>query len=156
MANKLMYILNDVTQNYPCCVDCNQWLKRLDTQLNKPTNHNPFPKIVKPTNKKRYTKTLGTSVINSPLSTLSLVASPQMLLISGNNNTGNADNLECICSDQLCQLRGVYIYHHVCWSLTLPQVMYPPLYSGAGGCNFMVRGGCEPGRFQIKGEVGFG
>ena len=37
MAGKLMYILNDNTQNYPS-VDYNEWLKRLDTQLNKPNN----------------------------------------------------------------------------------------------------------------------
>ena len=35
-------------------VDYNQWLERLDTQLNEPTNQNSkkFPKVVKPTNKK--------------------------------------------------------------------------------------------------------
>ena len=35
MADKLMYIFNDDTQN---SVDYNLWLKRLDTQLNKLTN----------------------------------------------------------------------------------------------------------------------
>ena len=35
-------------------VDHNQWLKRLDTPLNEPTNQNSIkvPKIDKPTNKK--------------------------------------------------------------------------------------------------------
>ena len=35
-------------------VDYNIWLKRLDTQLNKPSNQNSvkFPKVIKPTNKK--------------------------------------------------------------------------------------------------------
>ena len=50
-------------------VDCNKWLKRLDTQLDKSINQNSskVPKVVEPTNKKTYYKTLGTSVINSPL-----------------------------------------------------------------------------------------
>ena len=50
------------------------WLKRLDTQLNKPTNQNllKVPKVVRSTNK----KTLGTSVINSLLSPLSLCIQP--------------------------------------------------------------------------------
>ena len=39
MSNKLMYIPNDETQNYPP-VDYNYWLKRLDTELNEPTNQN--------------------------------------------------------------------------------------------------------------------
>ena len=41
-------------------------LERLDTQLNKPTNQNSLEI------RKRYYKTLGTSVINSPLSPLFL------------------------------------------------------------------------------------
>ena len=47
-------------------VDYNLWLKCLDTQHNEPPHQNSIkvPKVVKPTNK----KTLGTSVINSPLS----------------------------------------------------------------------------------------
>ena len=50
-------------------VDYNQWLKRLDTQLNKPIK---VSKVVKPTNKETLLKTMGTSVINSPMSPLSL------------------------------------------------------------------------------------
>ena len=47
-------------------VDYNlQRMKRLDTKLNETTNK--IPKIVKPTNKKRHHKSLGTSVINSPM-----------------------------------------------------------------------------------------
>ena len=48
MANKLMYIPNDDTQITPS-VDKNYWLKRFDTQLNKPTNHNPIksPKLLR-------------------------------------------------------------------------------------------------------------
>ena len=51
-------------------VDYNYWLKRLCTQLNDPTNQNliKVPKVVKSTNKKGYYKTLGTTVIKSPIS----------------------------------------------------------------------------------------
>ena len=54
----------------PSFVDYNYWLKHLDTQLNESTNQNSLkvPKVVKPTNKKMLLKTLGTSVMNSPLS----------------------------------------------------------------------------------------
>ena len=47
MADKLMYIPYDDTQNY------NEWLTRVDTQLNKPTNQNLIivSKVIKPTNK---------------------------------------------------------------------------------------------------------
>ena len=72
-ADKLMYIPNPDTQ-ITMSVDCNWRLKRLDTQLYEPTNQNSlkFPKVIKPMNKKRYYKTLETSVINSQLSPLSL------------------------------------------------------------------------------------
>ena len=58
-------------------VDFNLWLKRLYTQLNEPTNKYTLkvPKVVKPTNKKTLFKTLVTSVINSPMSTLFLIIS---------------------------------------------------------------------------------
>ena len=42
-------------------VDYNYWLKRLNTQLNKPTNQNSekkFPKLLSPRIRKRYCKTL--------------------------------------------------------------------------------------------------
>ena len=55
MANKLMYIPNDATQNYyffrlQLVVE----LKRFDTQLNNATTQSSIkdPKVVKPTNKK--------------------------------------------------------------------------------------------------------
>ena len=59
--------------------DYNKWLKRLDTQSNEPTNQNSIevPKVVNLMYKKHYYKTLGTSVMNSPLS-------PSFL---GNNKT---------------------------------------------------------------------
>ena len=45
-------------------------VETLDTQINQPTNQNAIKvsKVVKPSNKKQYHKTLGTSVINSPIS----------------------------------------------------------------------------------------
>ena len=65
MAHKLNFISNDDTLS----VDYNQWLKRLDTQLNKPTNQNSLksPKLANQLIEKRYDKTLGTSVMNRPL-----------------------------------------------------------------------------------------
>ena len=50
MSDKLIYNAYDDTH----FVDYNQWLKRFDTQLNKPTNQNlmKVPKVIKPTNKK--------------------------------------------------------------------------------------------------------
>ena len=47
-------------------------MKRLDTQLDEPTDQISSPKVVKPTNMKRYYKTLETSVINSLMSLSSL------------------------------------------------------------------------------------
>ena len=51
-------------------VDYNYWLKRLETQLMKSTNQNPMevPKLLSQQIRKRYYKTSGTSVINSPMS----------------------------------------------------------------------------------------
>ena len=53
MANKLMYIPSDDTQNYPVRRLLLQWLKRLDIQLNERTNQNSIkvPKV-RPTNNK--------------------------------------------------------------------------------------------------------
>ena len=47
MADKLVYIHNDYTQNYPFC-RLQIVVKRLDTQLNKLTNQNSreVPKVV--------------------------------------------------------------------------------------------------------------
>ena len=57
-----MYLTNNDTQVAPF-VDNTYWLKRLDPQLNEPTNQKSIknPKAVNSTNK----KTLGTSEINS-------------------------------------------------------------------------------------------
>ena len=41
MADKLMYITSSMMiYKIPPSVDYNKWMKRLDTQLNKPTNLN--------------------------------------------------------------------------------------------------------------------
>ena len=50
MADKLMYIPIDDTQNF---VDYNYWLKRLDIQLNELTNQNSIKvtKVTKPNKK---------------------------------------------------------------------------------------------------------
>ena len=66
MADKLIYIPNDDTQYFPLC----RYKKRLDTQTNK--NSINVPKVVKPTNKNCYYKSMETSVINSPMSLHSL------------------------------------------------------------------------------------
>ena len=65
MADKLMYIFNDNTQNYPFC-RLQLLVKRLDTQLNEPTNQNSTDV------RKRYYITLETSIINSLMSAPSL------------------------------------------------------------------------------------
>ena len=64
-----MYIPNDEKQNSLFC-RLQLLVKTFLTQLNESTNHNllKVPKVVKPANKKMLLKTLGTSVINSPLS----------------------------------------------------------------------------------------
>ena len=48
-----LWIPHDNTQNFPYIAH-KEWLKRLDTQSNKPTNTNSkkVPKVVEPTNKK--------------------------------------------------------------------------------------------------------
>ena len=53
MADKLMLNPNYDKQNFPFCY-YNYWLKRLDAQLNEPTNQNSIkvPKFVRTANKK--------------------------------------------------------------------------------------------------------
>ena len=70
MADKLMYITNDDTQNYHFCRL--QLVVEMIGLLTKRTNQSKLikvPKVVKPT-KMKY-KTLGTNIINSPFSLLS-------------------------------------------------------------------------------------
>ena len=58
MADKFMYIPNDDNQNYPFC---RLQLKRLETQINEPTNQNSIevPKLLTPTNKKTLSYNFG-------------------------------------------------------------------------------------------------
>ena len=74
MTEKLIYIPNDNTQITPSSVYYNYWLKRLDTQLNDPTNQNlvKVPKLLGQRIRIDYWKTLGTGVINCPMSPPSL------------------------------------------------------------------------------------
>ena len=53
MADKLMHISNDDTQNYPFC-RLHLVVESFDTQPNKPTNQHSIkvPKVVEQTNKK--------------------------------------------------------------------------------------------------------
>ena len=44
MSDKLMYTPNEDVENY--------WLKRLNIQLNEPTNQIKVPKVIMPTDKK--------------------------------------------------------------------------------------------------------
>ena len=58
-----------IIHKFTAFVDYNQWLKRLDTQINKAKKNSiKVTKVVMTLNKKRYNKTLGTSVVNSPMS----------------------------------------------------------------------------------------
>ena len=68
MSEKFMYILAMIIHKILFFVDYNKWLKRLDTQLNNLTNQSliKVPKVVEPTIRKCYYKTLGTRV-NSPM-----------------------------------------------------------------------------------------
>ena len=47
MTDTLMYIPNDNTQKLTPSVALNKWLKRLNFQLNKPTNQNSLKLLIK-------------------------------------------------------------------------------------------------------------
>ena len=71
MADKLMYITNNDTQNYPFC---RLQLKGLDSKLFKPFKIQlKSPKLLSQSIRKNYYKTLGTNVINSSMSPPSLM-----------------------------------------------------------------------------------
>ena len=72
-----------IIHKFTAFVDYNQWLKRLDTQINKATNQisKKVTKVVMTLNKKRYNKTLGTSVVNSPMSLPTLEGLGERILI---------------------------------------------------------------------------
>ena len=65
-------------------VDYSLRLKRLDTQLNEAANQNSrkVPKVIKLTNKNMLLKSLWTSVINSPMSPLSMITSLKLHFIN--------------------------------------------------------------------------
>ena len=67
MADKLMYIPNDVTQSYTICRL--QWV----VETFKHQFQWKSPKLLSQRTRKRYYTTLGTSVINIPLSPFSLI-----------------------------------------------------------------------------------
>ena len=50
-------------------IDCNYWLKRMDTQFDKTTNQNllKVPKVVKPTNKKTLFLNFGDQCNKQPI-----------------------------------------------------------------------------------------
>ena len=75
MADKLIHTPMIVHKIIPS-VDYNLLLKRLNTQLYEPTKQNSLksPKLLSQRIKKRYYKTLGASVINRPLSPLSMIS----------------------------------------------------------------------------------
>ena len=73
MADNLIFIFNDNTQIYPFC-RLKLAVETLYTQLNESTNQKS-PKLLRKRIKKRYYKTLGTSVINNPLFPSSMVKS---------------------------------------------------------------------------------
>ena len=58
-----------MTHKIPTAVDYNLLLKRLDNQLNEPTNQNSkSPKLLSQRIRKHYYKTFGICVLNSPMS----------------------------------------------------------------------------------------
>ena len=81
MDDKFMYIPNDDTQNYLFCR-----LKLVVETFKHSTVWaiQSNPKFLSQRIRKRYHKSLGTSVINSPLSPLSLVLNTYVSMISWN------------------------------------------------------------------------
>ena len=74
MADILIYIPNYITQKDPFCIFKLE-VQTLNTQLNELTNQKSSqqsPKLSSQRIRKRYYRTLETSVINSPLSLISL------------------------------------------------------------------------------------
>ena len=75
MADKLMYIPNDKTQNYPYC-RLHLVVETIWT-INEPTTQNSLKvqKVVKPTIRirKRYHMALGISVIKRPISLMIII-----------------------------------------------------------------------------------
>ncbi len=77
------YIPNDDTQNYPFCRL--QYVVETfghSTKWTNQSNSMKVPKVVEPTNKKRYYKFFGTCVINSPMSPPSLWLNSKCLYLN--------------------------------------------------------------------------
>ena len=70
MAHKLMYCTSPMIIKKYSSVDYNKWLKRLDSQVNEPTNQSLIKFLSK--DKKALLLDLDTIVINSPISSPSL------------------------------------------------------------------------------------
>ena len=70
MAEKMMYIPNDETQNYN--YNYNKWIWTLNIMIQQIKIQYKYSKLFSQRIIKRYYKTLGTSVINSPMSPPSL------------------------------------------------------------------------------------
>ena len=66
MVDKLMYIPNDYAQNYPF-FRLKLVVETFEHSTKLPINQNQSPKSLSQRIRKRYDKTLGTSVMNSPL-----------------------------------------------------------------------------------------
>ena len=97
MTDKLSIVVrpNDVHKITPS-VDYNWWLKRFDNNLiNKPIKINSR----KSSNKKTLSKTLGTSVIYSPMSPLFMSLSPISLI-----NTVD----KILCQIKMIPYRNIY------------------------------------------------
>ncbi len=84
MADKLRYIANMI-HIINASVDCNQWIKRLDNQVNDRTNQNfiKVPKVVKPTNKKTLLYNLGDYWINQLPVIYSVIIKQRVWIIQG-------------------------------------------------------------------------
>ena len=82
MTDKLMYIPKIIHKIIPF-IDYNKWSQRLKTQLNEPTNHNLMKaaRLLSYRIRKRYYKTLGTSVIYSLMSLHTAVGSLKIKII---------------------------------------------------------------------------
>ena len=76
-------------------IDYYQWLKRLDAQLNEPINPNTIivSKVLIQRIRKGYFKTLGTSEINSSMTSSSLVKSLEIVKLCQEPRTVNTCHL---------------------------------------------------------------
>ena len=76
-------MINKITHS----VDYNQWLKRLDAQLNEPTNKNTI-RVVKPTNKKTLLYNFGDQCNEKP--NVPSLSEKDLIRMQDNSNSINA------------------------------------------------------------------